>query len=345
MAPLPGQEPVDFQTTSGHSDDETKVTRLQKGYLPVLRWGLRHPVITLALALIVFIGTLGASTLLKTDFLGSFADDSTLTIQQELPAGTRLETMSAAAKQVEDVLAGDPEVKDYLTTIGGSIYGFAGSGASTTEITVNLNDGATAEQMKPKLESQLAELGKPAGDITVTQAANGSTNNDISVTVKGENAEALRKGADQVQAALEGVPGLTDVRSNLAEQRKVLEVQIDHKRAADLGFTQAEIGQAVTNALRGTNVGDVTLSGEQREVWVRTQSATDPSPADIGNLLLPVSQIQQAKAQDKASDELEKRSRRRCPTDRTRSATGRRPIGEEQQAQGGRGDRRIRWTS
>ena len=74
-APLPGQEPVDFQTTSGHSDDETKVTRLQKGYLPVLRWGLRHPVITLALALIVFIGTLGASTLLKTDFLGSFADD------------------------------------------------------------------------------------------------------------------------------------------------------------------------------------------------------------------------------------------------------------------------------
>ena len=92
------------------------------------------------------------------------------------------------------MLAGDPEVKDYLTTIGGSIYGFAGSGASTTEITVNLNDGATAEQMKPKLESQLAELGKPAGDITVTQAANGSTNNDISVTVKGENAEALRRG-------------------------------------------------------------------------------------------------------------------------------------------------------
>ena len=38
------------------------------------------------------------------------------------------------------------------------------------------------------------------------------------------------------------------------------------------------------------------------------RSATDPSPADIGNLLLPVSQIQQAKAQDKASDELEKRS-------------------------------------
>ena len=89
----------------------------------------------------------------------------------------------------------------------------------------------------------------------MTQAANGSTNNDISVTVKGENTESLRTGAEQVEAALAGIPGLTDVRSNLAEQRKVLEVQVDHEKAADLGFTQAEIGQAVANALRGTKVG------------------------------------------------------------------------------------------
>ena len=300
-------ESTDLETTTGHTEDETKVTRLQKGYLPVLNFGLAHPVITLAMALVIFVGTLGASTLLKTDFLGSVSDDSSLTIKQELPAGTRLDTMSAAAEQVEAVLKADPDVKDYLTTIGGSIYAVAGTGTNTAEITVNLNEGATADVVKPKLESEFAELGDTAGEITITQAANGSTSTDISVTVKGENAESLRKGAEQVQAALEGVPGLTNVTSNLAEQRKVLEVQVDHKKAADLGFTQAEIGQAVANALRGTKVGDVTLSGEQREVWVRTQNATDPSPADIGNLLLPVSQIQQAKAQKKASDDLEKR--------------------------------------
>ncbi|HEY5979564.1 MAG TPA: efflux RND transporter permease subunit, partial [Microlunatus sp.] len=124
-------EATDFVTTSGHTDDETKVTRLQKGYLPVLNFGLAHPVITLAMALVIFIGTLGASTLLKTDFLGSVSDDSSLTIKQELPAGTRLDTMSAAAEKVEAVLAADPDVKDYLTTIGGSIYAVAGTGANT----------------------------------------------------------------------------------------------------------------------------------------------------------------------------------------------------------------------
>ena len=97
----------------------------------MLNFGLAHPVITLAMAMVIFVGTLGASTLLKTDFLGSVSDDSSLTIKQELPAGTRLDTMSAAAEKVEAVLAADPDVKDYLTTIGGSIYAVAGTGGPT----------------------------------------------------------------------------------------------------------------------------------------------------------------------------------------------------------------------
>ena len=187
-------ETTDFETTTGHTEDETKVTRLQKGYLPVLNFGLAHPVITLAMALVIFVGTLGASTLLKTDFLGSVSDDSSLTIKQELPAGTRLDTMSAAAEKVEAVLAADPDVKDYLTTIGGSIYAVAGTGANTAEITVNLNEGATADVVKPKLESEFAELGDTAGEITITQAANGSTSTDISRDGQGREQRVAAQG-------------------------------------------------------------------------------------------------------------------------------------------------------
>ena len=301
-------ERPDFEHPSEHTDDESKVTRLQKGYLPVLGWVLRHPVVTLAMALVVFVGTLGASTLLKTDFLGSITDQSTLTIQQELPAGTRLDSMSDAAKEVEAVLADDAAVKSYLVTIGGSIYGAVGTTSNTAQITVQLNEGETADAVKPEMQSKLDELGDSAGKLTVTQTANGSTNNNITVTVKGQNSEDLRLGAERVQAELATIPGLSDVTSNLAEQRKLLEVQVDKKKAAAQGFTQADVGQAVASALRGTKVGDVTLSGEQHEVWIKTQEATDPSPTDVGNLLLPVSQLQQTNAQQKASDKLSDRS-------------------------------------
>ncbi|HEX7209597.1 MAG TPA: efflux RND transporter permease subunit, partial [Propionibacteriaceae bacterium] len=103
---------------------------------------------------------------------------------------------------------------------------------------------------------------------------------------------------------LDGISGLTNIRTNLEEQRKLLKVTLDKKKAASLGFTQGDVGQAISSALRGTRVGSVTLAGEQRDIFVRSQAADEPSPADIGNLELPVSQLQQTNAQKKASDKL-----------------------------------------
>ena len=299
-----GDETDTAAEADSHTAEETKVTRLQRGYLPILRFGLGHPFITLGAALVVFLATLGSATLLKTDFLGSVTDQTTLAIQQELPPGTRLSTTSAAAEQVENLLRGDPQVKSYLTTIGGSLVPGAPRDTNTAEFTVLLVEGARADALRPQLQSQMAELGESAGDITVTMTNNEGTSTDLTVTVSSENTKDLQTGATRIEQELETIPGLTDISSNLEEQRKVLRVSVDKKKAASLGFTQGEVGQAVSGALRGTRVGSVTLSGEQREIFVRSQAADEPSPSDIGNLELPVSQLQQQKAQDKAADEV-----------------------------------------
>ena len=79
---------------------------------------LRRPLISALAAVLIFAGTVASTTLLKTDFLESFADKTTLQIDQELPVGTRLSATSEAAEQVEQILAASPGVKEYLTTIG-----------------------------------------------------------------------------------------------------------------------------------------------------------------------------------------------------------------------------------
>ena len=161
--------------TEMHTPEETEVTRLQRGYLPVLRFGLRQPFITLGIALLVFVATLGAATLLKTDFLGSVTDQTTLAIHQELPPGTRLSTTSAAAEQVETTLKADPQVKSYLVTIGGSLVPGAMPSTNTAEFTVLLVDGAKADAVRPQLEQQMAELDESAGEVTVTTTNNQSS--------------------------------------------------------------------------------------------------------------------------------------------------------------------------
>ncbi len=287
-----------------HTAEETKVTRLQRGYLPILRFGLRQPFLTLGAALVVFIATLGAATFLKTDFLGSVTDQTTLAIQQELPPGTRLSATSTAAEQVEKILQADPQVKNYLTTIGGSLVPGAPRDTNTAEFTVLLVEGARADALRPELQQKMSELGASAGEITVTTTNNEGTSNDLTVTISSENTTDLQTGAKRIEAELETIPGLSDITSNLEEQRKLLRVNVDKKKAASLGFTQAEVGQAVSSALRGTPVGSVTIEGEQHDIVVRGEEADDPSPSDIGNIELPVSQLQQQKAQDKAADKL-----------------------------------------
>jgi multidrug efflux pump subunit AcrB len=287
-----------------HTPEETEVTRLQRGYLPILQFGLRQPFITLGIALLVFVATLGAATLLKTDFLGSVTDQTTLAIHQKLPPGTRLSTTSAAAEQVETVLKSDPQVKSYLVTIGGSLVPGAMPSTNTAEFTVLLADGAKADAVRPQLQQQMAELDETAGEVTVTTTNNESSTNDLTVTVSSENTASLQTGAKRVEQELESIPGLTNIRTNLEEQRKVLKIILDKKKAASLGFTQGDVGQAISNALRGTRVGSVTLAGEQRDIFVRSQAADEPTPSDIGNLELPVSQLQQQNAQKKASDKL-----------------------------------------
>jgi multidrug efflux pump subunit AcrB len=299
-----GEQADAADTTETHTPEETKVTRLQRGYLPLLHFGLRHPFITLGLALVVFAATLGSATLLKTDFIGSVTDQTTLAIQQELPPGTRLSTTSEAAEQVENLLRADPQVKNYLVTIGGSLVPGATPSTNTAEFTVLLAEGARADTLRPQLQGQVDELDPSAGDITVTTTNNQSTANDLTVTVSSDNTESLESGAKRVQQELESVPGLTNIQSNLEEQRNVLRVNLNKKKAASLGFTQGDVGQAVSSALRGTRVGSVTLEGDQREIFVRGQAADEPSPSDIGNLELPVSQLQQQKSQERASDEL-----------------------------------------
>ena len=290
--------------TTGPSGQEVRVTRLQRGYLPILGFGLRHPVMTLSLAFLVFVGTLGGATLLKTDFLGSFSDEHTLQVTQKLPAGTRLAATSAAAEKVEQALADSPDVKGYLTTVGGGgIAGFSGdSGSNTATITVTLPDGLLAQDVQPRLQQQLDSV-PDAGKVTVSTTDSGAASSDVSVVVSAENEDALRAGAEATQQLLTSVDGLADVKSDLADQRKVLQVKVDLRKAANRGFTQAEVGQAVASALTGTKVGTVTLSGESRDILIRAQ-ANDASPVDIANLQLPVSQLQQQKAQQKAADRL-----------------------------------------
>ncbi|WP_157973914.1 efflux RND transporter permease subunit, partial [Desertihabitans aurantiacus] len=299
------QEAVAAADVSARAAHEERETPLQKGYLPVLRTALRHPVITLVVAAVVFVLTLGSTTLLKTDFLGE-AGQNTLLVSQEMPSGTTLADTDAAAQKVEAVLAADPAVETYQTTVGGQgadVLTGAGGGSNTATISITLLPDSDGSVVADRLRAQLDPM-TDIGETEVGLADGGAGGtSEMAVRVVATDDDAIASGAEQVEQALAGVPGLTDVGSDLAEQQTVFSVEVDQVRAAELGMNQATIGQAVAQALDGQPLGEVVLDDRTEQVVLRSRAPVEDKAA-LEALELPVTQRQTADVQERESDEV-----------------------------------------
>lgn len=295
------------QLADPHAEERETNTWLHKVYHPVLGWSLRHRVVTLLIALGIFGGTIALTPHLKTDFIGSMGQES-LQISQELPTGTGLAETDAATRQVEAVLASTDEVETYQTTIGGSSSLFLGSQTSTNHatFTVTLRKGSDSTAVATTLRQKLADAGE--GTIEVAQGSN-SMASQMVVYVESSDSEALAEGSDQVLAMLRGIDDLSDPSSDLADEQKMLSVNVDEQVAADKGMTQAGIGQAVARAVRGQLLGTLTQGDTTLDVYLRSQEPVQDIE-ELRAIKLPVTQKMtmdvRKEAGEKVSDRQEK---------------------------------------
>ncbi|MCS0636324.1 efflux RND transporter permease subunit [Streptomyces sp. LP05-1] len=249
------------------AEEKENRSLLQRAYVPVLRFATRRRLTSVALALVVLFGTFGMAPLLKTNFFDQ-GEQEVLTVKQKLAPGTSLEASDAAARKVEQVLAATDEVKDYQVTVGSSGFMAAfggGTGANQASYQVTLKDSASYEKARDHIDAGLAGL-KGIGDTTIA-AGDGFGSQDLSVVVKAADGATLRKAADQVRTEVAELDGVTDVQSDLAQSVPRISVRAN-ARAADAGFTDATLGMAVTQAVRGTPAGTAILGDTERDVVI-----------------------------------------------------------------------------
>jgi HAE1 family hydrophobic/amphiphilic exporter-1 len=284
-----------------------KDTLVQKAYLPVLTWSLAHRWITLAIALGLFAGTLALAPGLKTDFIGQMGNES-LTVTQKLPSGTGLSQTDAAARKIEAVMKGIASVKSYSTSIGGSTSVFMGSQADTNQAlyTVQLKSGANPTDAANQLRQGVADLGDSVGAVEVS-IGSGNTTTGVVLYVESSDPELLKSASDKVLAVMKGVPGLTNVTSDLSEARDMLAVDVKEKKAADYGMTQVSIGQAVVRAVRGQQIGTLAKGDTTLNVFLRSQKPVKKIE-ELRDILLPVTQKMNGDAKSDAADKVTARS-------------------------------------
>ncbi|MFL6089985.1 MAG: efflux RND transporter permease subunit [Aeromicrobium sp.] len=281
---------------------------LQHAYLPVLRWTLRSwptRVFTLVLAVLIFFGTMAMTPYLKTDFIGA-GSAVNLQVIETLPAGTSLTETSAAARRVEDVIRRDPNLGTYSTEIAGgsSVFIAVQNDSNKASITVLLTPGVDPVKSARKLRANLAKL-HDVGRLEVA-VGDSETANKVVLYVESPDQYKLAGATEKTLRMMRGIKGLTNVTSDLGEKRRMLDVNVDDQKAAEHGMTQASIGEAVSWAVRGEKIGEVTENDTTRDVYLRSQEPAKDL-ADLRDLVLPTSQKMTVDTRKDAGDVLKDR--------------------------------------
>jgi HAE1 family hydrophobic/amphiphilic exporter-1 len=263
----PKGTPNDAEEARRKAEEKEAKSRLQRLYVPVLRFATRRRLTSVAIAVVVLIGTFGMAPLLKTNFFDP-GEQQVLTVKQELKAGTSLAATDAQARKVERLLGDTEGVKDYQVTVGSSGFLAAfGGGTDTNQASyqVMLEDSASSKDVQDRIEAGLKKL-DGVGTTTVA-VGDGFGSQDLSVVVKAADGGALRTAAEQVREAVAGLDDVTDVTSDLSQSVPRISVKANAKAAA-AGFDEQTLGGAVAQAVRGTPAAKVTLDDTERDVVI-----------------------------------------------------------------------------
>ncbi|MCE3292722.1 MAG: hydrogenase expression protein [Arthrobacter sp.] len=265
-----GEAPVPARDIEAEAHERERRSVLQRGYLPILTATQKHPALTLVAAVLVLGGTAAMAPLLATDLLGRSGENS-MTVKQELPAGTSLQDTSAAAQKLEEVLLGIDGIKDVQVTSGNAQAGFTAltsSGASNSTFTVVTEEKASQAKLQETVRSELSKV-SGAGKVSVGAQQSGfGTSSTVDITLRAGSSADLRTASDAMVGAMTGVPGSTEVSTNLAASQPVVQVKVDRAKAVAAGLNEEQVAGVLASTISPVPAGTVRIEADDFPVRI-----------------------------------------------------------------------------
>lgn len=263
-------------------DELDRPTRLQRAYLPIIRWTLHAPAVVLVLALLILAGSGYLATKLPTNFISN-SGQNTLSVRQSMPAGTSLAAADTAATKVEDALSAVDGVETVQVSVGSSGNSFAvllGGGSDTT-FSITTDPDADQDALRSEVSDVLDELDpEQVGDVAVSSGGGGGFSSDIEIEISAPDQDALRTAADDILTMVRGLDLTQQAESNLSETLPYIAIDVDRDKAAAAGLSEVAVGGIVANSMLPASIGQVIIDQKTLDIYI-----TDPrAPTTIDEL-------------------------------------------------------------
>lgn len=268
-------------------------------YQPIILWALRKKVIVLsgatALLVLVFFlfGRMGG------EFIPTL-DEGDLVIQPVLKTGTSLSKTIETTTAIEKILMKFPEVEQVVTRIGAAEVPTDPMSMEESDVIVKLrpkSEWTTAASKDELVDTFKTELLNLAGiDYEFTQPIEMRFNElitgvraDLAIKIVGEDLDMLAKKAAEIQKAIRGVEGASDISVEKVAGLPQMTVRYDRPKIAKYGLSIAELNRTLTMAFGGMSAGTIFEGEKQFDLVVRfdEEHRRDLSNLENASVLLP----------------------------------------------------------
>ena len=258
--------------------------RLMQRYLAFLQWTLRNRWKTIGAGALSFVLTVFLFMQMPSAFQPPF-DSGTSTVKIELPPGVRLEDTARVAKQVEALLAKQPEVDQMFTAVGDN------DDIRVATVNINLKDHPVRKASTVEFERRTAALFPQIADARISYQSQGFGNGrDVTIMLAGDDPVALNTAAHKLEQQMQGLSVLRDARidGDLNRPEIVIAPRLDV--AASLGVSVASLSQTIRIATLGDipqNLAKFSLSDRQIPIRVSLVDSARRDLSTIENLPVP----------------------------------------------------------
>ena len=249
--------------------------------------------IMLIVSLFMFGGSLGSGRT-KVEFFPDNQPKQLITYI-EYPEGTAIERTNAITKDIEKrmnaVLNGDEYIgedgENFLVESSISVVG-SGAGNPQTDggssadmphrgkVTASMREfkyrkGASSEELRVKVQEALRGI-YPGVKISVEKDAAGPpAGYPVNIEISGKDYAQLIDAAEQLRDFInaQNVDGIEELKIDVNRSKPSIEVEVDRKKAGELGISASQVGNQLRNSIFGTKAGVYKEDGEDYDIYVR----------------------------------------------------------------------------
>jgi hydrophobic/amphiphilic exporter-1 (mainly G- bacteria), HAE1 family len=279
--------------TIGHGA-EAAFIRFENGYRDLLSYALNYRLTVIAIAATILGASLFLLPYIGTEFMPP-SDEGEVRVSGEMEVGTRLDLLDRQTRLMEAIVYDNvPEARSSVVAITPS--GTWGRSKAQGEIRLSLSPAAERRRSNEEIANHLRKLldGQIPGMKIRTRAPQGqfllerliANPEGVTVEVRGFDLDALGLLSQRVAAAIEDVPGITDVDISRESGIPQQQIKMLRDKIADLGLDVRDVTEVIETAVAGSRAGEFRVGGNSYAILVQLADAERRSIDEILDLTL-----------------------------------------------------------